>query len=57
MSAYAARIKETQEGSFYAFIVLKHKDGYEQVLRGYKSRHFASMKAAEKSISNYLAKI
>jgi len=57
MSAYAARITETQEGSFYAFIVLKHKDGYEQVLRDYKSRHFASMKAAEKSTSKYLASL
>jgi len=49
-------ITKNADGSFYALVVIVHKDGFEQVCRGYKGRHFASMKAAEKSTAAYIAK-
>ena len=52
---YEARIG-TAEESFYTFIVRIEKDGYENVLHGYKGRTFKSKAAAEKSVAKYLAK-
>ncbi len=57
MSKYEAKITKTADGSFYALIVRIDKDGEQNVIHGYKGRHFASIKAAEKSTSAYLAKI
>lgn len=57
MSNYKANITKTADGSFYALIVRVDRDGQERVIHGYKGRHFATAKAAEKSTSAYLAKI
>ena len=57
MSNYQARITKTADGSFYALIVRIDRDGEENVIHGYKGRHFATLKAAEKSTANHLAKI
>lgn len=56
MSNYQARITESN-GSFYALIVRIDRDGQESVIHGYKGRHFATAKAAEKSTSAYLTKM
>lgn len=53
MNRYQARINPT---SLYAFIVRVDADGQENVIHGYKGRHFASMKAAERSTAAYIAK-
>lgn len=53
---YKAYIRQ-QDGSFYAMIVRVDRDGQESVIHGYKSRFFATRKAAEKSTSTYIAKI
>lgn len=55
MSNYQARITKT-DGSFYALIVRIDRDGEENVIHGYKGRHFATVKAAEKSTATYLAR-
>jgi hypothetical protein len=52
---YQARISENN-GSIFAIIVRIDKDGEENVIHGYKGRHFATRKGAEKSTSKYLAK-
>lgn len=52
---YQARINN-QDGSFYALIVRIDHDGQENVIHGYKGRFFTSLKAAEKSTSNYITK-
>ena len=57
MSNYQARITKTADGSFYALIVRIDRDGEENVIHGYKGRHFATVKAAQKSTGTYLAKI
>jgi hypothetical protein len=57
MSNYQARITKTADGSFYALIVRIDRDGEENVIHGYKGRHFATVKAAQKSTDAYLAKI
>ena len=57
MSNYQARITKTADGSFYALIVRIDRDGEENVIHGYKGRHFANVKAAQKSTDTYLAKI
>lgn len=57
MSNYKANITKTADGSFYALIVRIDRDGQENVIHGYKGRHFATAKAAEKSTAAYLAKI
>ena len=56
MSKYESRITKTN-GSFYALIVRIDRDGQENVIHGYKGRHFATAKAAEKSTATYITKI
>jgi len=53
MSKYQARINPV---SLYALIVRVDADGEENVIHGYKGRHFTSMKAAQKSTAQYIAK-
>lgn len=57
MSNYQARITKNSEGSFFALIVRIDRDGQENVIHGYKARHFSTMKAAQKSTAAYLSKI
>jgi len=53
---YKANIRKNKEGSFYALVVRIDSDGYENVINHYEGRHFKTLKAAEKSTSNYIAK-
>ncbi len=57
MSDDQAHITKTADGSFYALIVHIDHDGEVNVIHGYKGRHFATVKAAQKSTATYLAKI
>lgn len=57
MSNYQARISKNADGEFYALVVRIDRDGQENVTHGYKGRHFATLKAAEKSTSVYIAKM
>lgn len=54
MSKYEARIRK-QDDSFYALIVRIDSDNQESVIHGY-SRFFKTLKAAEKSTSDYINK-
>ena len=56
MSNYQPRISKSADGSFYALIVRVDRDGEEQVIHGYRGRHFASLKAAQKSTAAHIAK-
>lgn len=56
MSKHQARITASN-GSFYALIVRIDRDGQENVIHGYKGRHFASRVAAERSTAAYIAKL
>lgn len=51
MSKYEARINKV---TLYTFIVRIDKDGQENVIHGYKGRHFKSMKAAVRSTDKYI---
>jgi len=53
---YQPRITATAAGDFFALIVRVDNDGEESVIHGYKSRHFATLKAAQKSTAGYIAK-
>ena len=53
MSKYEPRIT-ANDGSFYALIVRIDYDGQENVIHGYKGRHFAARKAAERSTMKYI---
>lgn len=55
-SRYESRITNTSNG-FYALIVRVDRDGQENVIHGYKGRHFATSDAAQKSTAKYIAKI
>ena len=61
MSKYQPHISANKDGSFYALVVREQKNtfgGSELVVVGnYKGRHFATRKAAEKSIATYISKI
>ena len=57
MSKYEPRIRKNADGGFYALIVRIDRDGEENVIHGYKGRHFATLSAAQKSTSAYIAKI
>ena len=54
MSAtYQARINTA---TFYAMVVRVDQDGFEQIDHTYKPRHFATLKAAERSTARHIAK-
>jgi hypothetical protein len=53
---YQANITKNKDGSFYALVVRVDDDGYRAVIAHYAGRYFKSLKAAEKSTSNYIAK-
>ena len=57
MSQHEARIRQTPDNDFYALIVRIDRDGQENVIHGYKGRHFTTRSAAERSTSKYIAKI
>jgi len=57
MSPHKAVIRKNADGHFYALIVRIDRDGEENVINGYEGRHFKTLKAAEKSTSNYIAKM
>tara|TARA_R110000764_G_scaffold5914_2_gene22842 strand:+ start:319 stop:498 length:180 start_codon:yes stop_codon:yes gene_type:complete len=56
MSRYQSNISTSKDGSIYALIVRIDCDGESNVIHGYAGRHFKSIKAAQKSTSNYIAK-
>jgi hypothetical protein len=56
MTNLKASITESADGSFYAIILRTDRDGETSVIHGYKGRHFATRKAAEKSAAAYIAK-
>ncbi len=57
MSAYKSHITKNADGQFYALVIRVDRDGQTSVSHGYKGRHFASLKAAEKSTSAFIAKL
>jgi hypothetical protein len=57
MSKYESRITRNADSEFYALIVRIDQDGQENVIHGYKGRHFGTLKAAEKSTGAYIAKL
>jgi hypothetical protein len=54
MSRYVARINTT---TLYTMVVRIDRDGEEQVDSCFRPRHFASLKAAERSTARYIASI
>ena len=56
MSKHISKISKNSEGSFYALIVRIDNDGEQNVIHGYKGRHFKSEKAAQRSTEKYIAK-
>lgn len=50
-------ITKTSDGEFYALIVRVDKDGQENVIFGYKGRHFKTLRAAELSTAAYMSKM
>ena len=54
MSTYRANITKNAEGSHYALIVRIDADGEQQVIHGYKGRHFKTEAAAIRSTDRYL---
>ena len=54
MSNHEARITGNIDNGFYALIVRIDRDGSENVIHGYKGRHFNSKAAALKSTLRYI---
>lgn len=52
---YQAKILANDFNEFYAMIVRIDNDGEQSVIHGYKGRSFKTLKAAERSTSNYIA--
>ena len=57
MSQHESRISQTSDGDYYVLIVRIDRDGQENVIHGYRGRHFATQSAAERSTSKYIAKL
>lgn len=55
MSNYQPRIMKNSDGSFYALVVRMEGDE-AVVINHYKGRHFKTLKAAQRSTQNYIAK-
>ena len=53
---YTPEIIKNPDGSFFALVVRVEPDGGNVVVRGYKSRHFKTQKAALKSTKDYIKK-
>jgi len=51
---YQPRITAQQDQSFYAMIVRVDSDGSENVIRGFKCRTFATVKAAERATAKHI---
>ena len=52
---YEARYNENNNG-VYAYIVRIDRDGFGQVIRGFKPRHFVSRKNAERAIEKHFVR-
>ena len=57
MSNHKAVITKPIDNQFYALIVRIDRDGQENVIHGYKGRHFKTLAAAQKSTSAYMGKM
>ena len=56
MRNYQPRFRKNNDGSYFALIVRIDNDGQENVIHGYRGRHFSTLKAAERSTENYITK-
>jgi demethoxyubiquinone hydroxylase (CLK1/Coq7/Cat5 family) len=56
MSNYQPAITKNNDGSFFALVIRIDADGEENVIHGYKGRHFKTEKAALKSTNTHIAK-
>ena len=56
MNNYQASITKNSDNTFYALVVRIDRDGQQNVIHGYKGRHFSTAKAAEKSTAAYISK-
>jgi len=56
MSQYQPRVSGNEKNGFYTLVVRIDKDGQENVLNGYKGRHFATREAGVKSANKYIQK-
>lgn len=54
MSKYLPKVTGSKENGFYALVVRVDADGQENVLHGYKGRHFATKEAGIKSAEKYI---
>lgn len=54
MSKYEPRVSGNVENGFYTLVVRIDKDGQENVIHGYKGRHFATREAGIKSATRYI---
>ena len=57
MSKHESRVTGNSDTGFYALIVRIDYDGSENVIYGYKGRHFSTRAAALKSTSRYIEKL
>ena len=57
MSLHQPRITQNADGEFYALIVRIDRDGQENVIHGYKGKHFKTLKAAQKSTQSYIDRL
>ena len=49
------RFTTNRDGSVYTLVVMPHADGFEQVCIGFKGKHYASRKNAERAVARYIA--
>jgi hypothetical protein len=56
MSKYEPKVTGTIENGFYTLVIRIDKDGQENVLTGYKGRHFSTREAGIKSAKKYITK-
>jgi len=54
MMNYQPVVTGSKENGFYALVVRIDADGQENVLHGYKGRHFATREAGIKSATKYI---
>lgn len=55
MATYKAKVTGNTENGFYALVVRIDSDGQENVIHGYKGRHFSTREAGVKSANKYIS--
>ena len=54
---YQGRYSTKQDGTVYTLVVMLDDNGFERVCNGFKGKHYASRKNAERAVARYIERV